>query len=88
MLDAAQDDLATTKAGRDNLEALAGEQGRKLGDLVFAGQERERHAAQAQADARELAKIEYGAANRLLQERTGGDQCTAATTIIDRELGL
>ncbi|WDH55382.1 hypothetical protein PUP75_11515 [Pseudomonas chlororaphis] len=88
LLDAVQDDLATTKAGRDNLEALAGEQGRKLGDLVFAGQEREQHAAQAQADARELAKTDYAAANRLLQERTGGDQCAAATAIIDQELGL
>ncbi|AZD78697.1 hypothetical protein [Pseudomonas chlororaphis] len=88
LLDAVQDDLATTKAGRDNLEALAGEQGRKLGALVLADQEREQRAAQAQADARELAKTDYAAANRLLQERTGGDQCAAATAIIDQELGL
>ncbi|MCB2254974.1 hypothetical protein KTQ74_23930 [Pseudomonas chlororaphis] len=88
LLDAAQDDLATTKAGRANLETLVVEQGRKLGDLVLAGQEREQRAAQAQADARELAKTDYAAANRLLQERTGGDQCAAATTIIDQELGL
>ncbi|BAV74223.1 hypothetical protein PCAU_2014 [Pseudomonas chlororaphis subsp. aurantiaca] len=88
LLDAAQDDLATTKAGRANLEELAGEQGRKLGDLVLAGQERERRAAQAQADARDLAKTDYAAANRLLQDRTGGDQCTAAAAIIDQELGL
>ncbi|MGY4817951.1 hypothetical protein ACVNP3_18640 [Pseudomonas chlororaphis subsp. piscium] len=88
LLDAAQDDLATTKAGRANLEVLVVEQGRKLGDLVLAGQEREQRAAQAQADARELAKTDYAAANRLLQERTGGDQCAAATAIIDQELGL
>ncbi|EIM16221.1 hypothetical protein [Pseudomonas chlororaphis] len=88
LLDAAQDDLATTKAGRASLEALVVEQGRKLGDLVLAGQEREQRAAQAQADARELAKTDYAAANRLLQERTGGDQCAAATAIIDQELGL
>ncbi|AZD01407.1 hypothetical protein [Pseudomonas chlororaphis] len=87
-LDAAQDDLATAKAGRANLEALAGEQGRKLGELVLAGREREQRAAQAQADARELAQGEYAAANRLLQERTGGDQCAAATVVIDQELGL
>ncbi|CAI8731572.1 hypothetical protein [Pseudomonas chlororaphis] len=86
LLDAAEDDLAATKAGRANLETLAGEQGRKLGDLVLVGQERERRAAQA--DARELAKTDYTAANRLLQERTGGDQCAAATAIIDQELGL
>ncbi|UQS92539.1 hypothetical protein M5C90_15940 [Pseudomonas chlororaphis subsp. piscium] len=88
LLDAAQDDLATTKAGRANLEELVGEQGRKLGALMLAGQKREQRAAQAQADARELAKTDYAAANRLLQERTGGDQCTAATAIIDQELGL
>lgn len=88
LLDAAQGDLATTKAGRDNLEALAGEQGRKLGDLVLAGREREQRAAQAQADAREVAQGEYAAANRLLQERTGGDHCAAAAAIIDQELGL
>ncbi|QZI68658.1 hypothetical protein K5F93_19915 [Pseudomonas protegens] len=88
MLDTALGDLATAKTGRANLEALAGEQGRRLGDLVLAGQERERHAAQAQADAKELAQHDYSAANRLLQERTGGDPAPAAETIIDQELGL
>ncbi|WP_265534923.1 hypothetical protein [Pseudomonas saponiphila] len=88
LLDTAQAELATAEAGRNNLEALAGEQGRKLGDLVLAGQERERHAAQAQADAQELAKHDYSAANRLLQERTGGDPAPAAESIIDQELGL
>lgn len=88
LLDTAQTDLATAKAGRDNLEALAGEQGRRLGDLVLAGQERERHAAQAQADAKELAQYDYSASNRLLQERTGGDPAPAAELVIDQELGL
>lgn len=88
LLDTALGDLATAKTGRANLEALAGEQGRRLGDLVLAGQERERHAAQAQADAKELAQHDYSAANRLLQERTGGDPAPAAETIIDQELGL
>ncbi|MDP4572328.1 hypothetical protein Q8O96_24955 [Pseudomonas sp. LPH60] len=88
LLDTAQEALATAKAGRDNLEALAGEQGRRLGDLVLAGQERERHAAQAQADAKELAQHDYSAANRLLQERTGGDPAPTAESIIDQELGL
>ncbi|PUA43664.1 hypothetical protein C5U62_22705 [Pseudomonas protegens] len=88
LLDTAQEALATAKAGRANLEALAGEQGRRLGDLVLAGQERERHAVQAQSDARELAKHDYSAANRLLQERTGADPAPAAESIIDQELGL
>ncbi|WP_313771601.1 hypothetical protein [Pseudomonas protegens] len=64
------------------------EQGRKLGDLVLAGQERERRAAQAQADAQDLAQHDYSAANRLLQERTGGDPAPVAESIIDQELGL
>lgn len=88
LLDTSQEALATAKAGRANLEALAGEQGRRLGDLVLAGQDRERHAAQAQADAQELAKHDYSAANRLLQERTGADPAPAAESIIDQELGL
>ncbi|WP_258571603.1 hypothetical protein [Pseudomonas protegens] len=87
-LDTALGDLAVAKAGRNNLEALAGEQGRKLGDLVLAGQERERRAAQAQADTQALAKNDYSVANRLLQERTGGDPAPVAELIIDQELGL
>lgn len=67
---------------------MAGEQGRKLGELVLAGDERTRKAAQAVVDARELAKPDYAAANRLLQERTGGVPTQAATAIIDHELGL
>lgn len=88
LLDTAQEALATAKAGRNNLEALAGEQGRKLGELALAGKERERRAAQAQADAKELAQHDYSAANRLLQERTGGDPAPAAESIIDQEFGL
>lgn len=40
MLDTANSDLFTAKAGRDNLEALAREQGKKLGELVQAGKDR------------------------------------------------
>ncbi|MFO2465650.1 hypothetical protein OOJ96_19915 [Pseudomonas sp. 15FMM2] len=80
--------MAIAKKARDNLEALAGEQGKKLGELVLAGKEREALAAQAQADARKLAKPDYAAANRLLQERAGGDPTQAAELIIDQELGL
>lgn len=88
LLDAAYADLANLKSARDNLETLAGEQGRKLGDLVRAGDERTRQAAQAVADAKELAKPDYASANRLLQERIGGDPAKAAASIIDQELGL
>lgn len=88
LVDTANTALATAKLARDNLETLAGEQGRKLGELVLAGDERARQAAQAVADAKELAKPDYAAANRLLQERTGGEPAQAAAAIIDLELGL
>ena len=88
LLDTASTDLATAKLARDNLETLAGEQGRKLGELVMAGDERARQAAQVVADAKELAKPDYAAANRLLQERIGGVPAKAAEAIIDQELGL
>ena len=87
LLDTVNTDLATAKLARDNLETLAGEQSRKLGELVTASDERARQAAQAVADAKELAKPDYAAANRLLQERIGGDPAQAAA-IIDQELGL
>ena len=88
LLDTVNTDLATAKLARDNLETLAGEQSRKLGELVTASDERAKQAAQAVADAKELAKPDYAAANRLLQERIGGDPAQAAAAIIDQELGL
>ncbi|WP_434606769.1 hypothetical protein J3P80_08920 [Pseudomonas sp. D2-30] len=88
LLDASNKDLSRATLARDNLESLAGEQGRKLGELVLAAELRERNAALAQDKAREEAQPDYAVANRLLQERTGGAQCTAAESIIDRELGL
>ena len=54
----------------------------------MAGDERARQAAQVVADAKELAKPDYAAANRLLQERIGGVPAKAAEAIIDQELGL
>lgn len=80
--------MAATRSARDNLEALAGEQGRKLGDLVKAGELRGRNAALAQAKAQQEALPDYAAANNLLRERTGGDPAQAASAIIDKELGL
>ena len=88
LLDTANVDLAKAKLARDNLEELAGEQGRKLGELVAAGELREWNAAQAIAKAKEDAGADYAAANRLMQERTGGDPAEAAASIIDQELGL
>lgn len=88
LLDTANLDLANTKAARANLEALSVEQGRKLGELVQAGELRERNAALAQEKARQEAQPDYAAANNLLRERTGGDPAQAASAIIDKELGL
>ncbi|MDD2056628.1 hypothetical protein N5D52_14620 [Pseudomonas sp. GD03860] len=87
-LDDTKGQLASCKAARGNLEALATEQGLKLGELVLAGQQRQERAEQAVKEAAELAKEDFDAANRLQQERTGGDQCVAAETIINQELGL
>lgn len=88
LLDAAQDDLGKAAAARDNLVALTTEQGVELGKLAKAGKERQERAAQAMATAKEDAKPDYAAANRIQQEHTGGDPATAAASIIDQELGL
>mgnify|MGYP001760178309 FL=1 len=87
-LDEEQDRVAACTAARDNLAGLAQEQGKALGDLTLAAQARQERAEQAVAEARAGAQADYAAANRLQQERTGGDQCAAATSIIDKELGL
>ncbi|MBA6145080.1 hypothetical protein H4B97_21870 [Pseudomonas juntendi] len=88
LLDAEQGQLVTCKAARDNLAGLAAEQGKALGDLTLAANERQAGAEQAVSAAKVSADLDYAAANRLQQERTGGDQCAAAATIIDKELGL
>ena len=88
LLDEEQERVAACTAARDNLEGLAKEQGKALGDLTLAASERQAKAEQAVSEARVRAQADYAAANRLQQDRTGGDQCTAATSIIDKELGL
>ena len=88
LLDAANTNLVSAQLARNSLEALAGEQGRKLGELVQAGGLRERTAAQAQAKAAQEAQPDYAAANQLLRGRIGGDPAQAAAAIIDQELGL
>ncbi|MCL8328550.1 hypothetical protein M9Y56_05375 [Pseudomonas juntendi] len=88
LLDEQQDKAAQCSAARDNLAGLAQEQGKALGDLTLAANERQARAEQAVGEAKARAQDDYAAANRLQQERTGGDQCAAATSIIDKELGL
>lgn len=88
LLDAEQNQVASCKAARDNLAGLATEQGKALGDLVLAADARQAAADLAVSQARVRADLDYAAANRLQQERIGGDQCAAATAIIDKELSL
>lgn len=80
--------LVACTAARDNLVELTGEQGRALGQLQVDAAKRESEAATAQGLAHAAAQTDYQAANRLQQERTGGDPAAAAESIIDRELGL
>lgn len=88
LLDEQQDNAAQCTAARDNLAGLAQEQGKALGDLTLAANARQAGAEKAVDEAKSSAGIDYAAAIRLQIERTGGDQCTAATSIIDQELGL
>lgn len=87
-LDQANKDVTTCVSARDNLSGLAAEQGRALGDLALAANARQAEAEKATGEAKVSAGVDYAAANRLQQERTGGEQCTAATSIIDKELEL
>ncbi len=75
-------------ASRDNLAGLATEQEKALGDLVLAARDRQAAAEKAVSEAKAIADLDYAAANRLQPERTGRNQCAAATSIIDTELGL
>lgn len=88
LLDDQQNVATQCTAARNNLAGLAQEQGKALGDLTLAANERQARAEQAVSEAKTSADLDYAAANRLQQERTGGDQCAAATSIIDKELGL
>lgn len=87
-LDKEQDRVAACTAARDHLAGLAQEQGKALGDLTLAENERQALAEKAVTEAKVSTQGDYAAANRLQQERTGSDQCQAATSIIDKELGL
>lgn len=87
-LDAAQADLAACRSARGSLEAAVAEQGRQVAALRQAGEQRAQEAAQAVTQARQQAAEHYAAAQRLLRERSAGDQCLAAEVVIDQELGL
>ncbi|WP_314408946.1 hypothetical protein [Pseudomonas kuykendallii] len=80
--------LVACTAARDNLVELTGEQGKALGQLQRAADDRAQNAALAQNAAHAQAQTDYQAANRLQQERIGGDPAAAAESIIDKELGL
>lgn len=88
LLDKANKEAATCVAARDSLSGLAAEQGKALGDLAHAASARQAGAERAVGEAKASADFDCAAANRLQQERTGGDQCAAAASIIDKELGL
>ncbi|EIU1659597.1 TPA: hypothetical protein NHZ94_000711 [Pseudomonas aeruginosa] len=87
-LDAALADLVACRAARGGLEAAVAEQGRQVAALRQAGEQRAQEAAQAVTQARQQAAEHYAAAQRLLRERSAGDQCLAAEVVIDQELGL
>ncbi|MDG9928399.1 MULTISPECIES: hypothetical protein [unclassified Pseudomonas] len=80
--------LAACRETRANLLVLVGEQNQALAGLRAADQERAQRAQAAQQQARQHAEQDYHAANRLMQERTGGDACAAAEAVINQELGL
>jgi len=80
--------LSACREARGNLLVQVSEQNAALADLRVLSDQRQETAKQAQAGAREEAQQDYQAANRLQQERTGGDACAAAESIIDTELGL
>ncbi|NNB81599.1 hypothetical protein [Pseudomonas aeruginosa] len=87
-LDAALADLIACRAARGELEATVAEQVRQVAALRLAGEQRARDAAQAVEQGRQQAAEQYAAAQRLLRERSAGDQCLAAEVVIDQELGL
>ncbi|MBG7572842.1 hypothetical protein I5I69_21235 [Pseudomonas aeruginosa] len=87
-LDAARADLAACRASRGELESAVAEQVRQVAALRLADEQRARDAAQAVEQARRRADGDYAAAQRLLRERSAGDQCQAAEVVIDQELRL
>ncbi|MBW8259212.1 hypothetical protein KK481_014850 [Pseudomonas aeruginosa] len=87
-LDAALADLIACRASRGELESAVAEQVRQVAVLRQAGEQRARDAVQAMERGRQQAAEQYAGAQRLLRERTAGEQCAAAEAVIDQELGL
>ncbi|MBI7990573.1 hypothetical protein JEV94_17990 [Pseudomonas aeruginosa] len=87
-LDAASADLAACRSARGSLEAAVVEQGGQIAALRQAGEQRARDAAQAVDRGRQQAAEQYAEAQRLVRERTAGEECAAAEVVIDQELGL
>ncbi|MBG4211060.1 hypothetical protein [Pseudomonas aeruginosa] len=87
-LDAALADLVACRASRGELESAVAEQVRQVAALRMAGEQRARDAAQAVERGRQQAAEQYAGAQRLLSQRTAGEQCAAAEAVIDQELGL
>ncbi|WP_052081016.1 hypothetical protein [Pseudomonas sp. ML96] len=80
--------LGACRETRGTLLVQVAEQNTAIAGLRSAAQSRAEAAKDAQQQARQGAEQDYQAANRLQQERTGGDACIAAEAVIDRELGL
>ncbi|WP_337228783.1 hypothetical protein [Pseudomonas aeruginosa] len=87
-LDAARSDLVACRAARGELESAVAEQVRQVAALRMADEQRARDAAQAVERGRQQAAEQYAGAQRLLSQRTAGEQCAAAEAVIDQELGL
>ena len=80
--------LASCRTTSSTLEGQVGQQNQALADLRLATEKRTKDAEPIQQQAAKVAGEDYQAANRLQQERTGGDPASAAAAIIDKELGL
>lgn len=80
--------LGACRATRTNLLEQTIEQSQAVTSLRQAAEDRTAVARAGQATARTAAEHDYQAANRLQQERIGGDACAAAEAVIDQELGL
>ncbi|HEJ3308635.1 TPA: hypothetical protein SL688_005685 [Pseudomonas aeruginosa] len=87
-LDAASADLVACRAARGGLEDAVAEQVRQVAALRLADEQRARDAAQAVDRGRQQAAEQYAGAQRLLSQRTAGEECAAAEAVIDQELGL
>ncbi|MBH9335683.1 hypothetical protein I5K67_06400 [Pseudomonas aeruginosa] len=87
-VEAASAELAAGRSARGSLEAAVVEQGGQIAALRLADEQRARDAAQAIDRGRQQAAEQYAEAQRLLRERTTGEQCAAAEAVIDQELGL